>query len=252
MPTLEQQLADAIDAQNRLTQAVALYKSQIDSAVVAQKQAYDVWRDGVRKEFPAVNLLSNSRFTVDTNSDGMPDGFYSYYPCPSSPPTLSLIGPDSSAAVGSDAKIAYDVLSAALGETYWGHPGARVLKAAFPSNTPVSSSGQWSLNQIYPNNARLLSRGIYGYIKCASAPNAYGTYDCPGGATHIFGNGYINPADGVNKVVKFCPEPSMVTSACLGFLFSANGISAGTTIYLAAPWYANGFVKDYPSSIEGR
>ncbi len=35
MPTLEQQLADAIDSQNRLTQAVASYKSQIDSALAA-------------------------------------------------------------------------------------------------------------------------------------------------------------------------------------------------------------------------
>ena len=37
MPTLEQQLADAIASQNALTQAVASYKSQLDSAVAAMK-----------------------------------------------------------------------------------------------------------------------------------------------------------------------------------------------------------------------
>lgn len=51
MATLEQQLADAIKAQNDLTQAVALYKSQLDLAVAAQISALNTWRDGARAEF---------------------------------------------------------------------------------------------------------------------------------------------------------------------------------------------------------
>lgn len=252
--SLEQQLSDAIAAQNALTQAVAAKKGEIDAATAAQIAAMNAWKDGARGEYPANNLLSNSRFLTDTNADGMPDGFYSYYPCSSAPPTLSLITPDGAAVAGTDAKIAYDVLTAAFGYSYWGMPGAKVLKVNFASNTPVTSSGQWSFGQVYPNHARMLSRGIYGYVKCATAPSAFGVWDCPGGESHIFGTGAGNlpVADGINKVVKFCPNPSVVTAATLGFLFLANGISAGTTIYLAAPWYSNGFVKDYPSSIEGR
>lgn len=39
MPTLEQQLADAIKAQNDLTQAVALYKSQLDAAAQSARDS---------------------------------------------------------------------------------------------------------------------------------------------------------------------------------------------------------------------
>lgn len=252
--SLEQQLSDAIQAQNALTHAVASKMGEIDAATAAQTAALNAWRDSARSEYPAVNLLSNSRFLTDTNADGMPDGFYSYYPCSAAPPTLSLISPDGSAAAGSDARIASNLLATAFGSTYWGFPSGKVLKVNFASSTPVTPTGQWSLGQVYPNNARLLSRGIYGYVKCVTAPTTFGVLDCPGGDTHVFGTGagYLPAADGINKVVKFCPNPSTVTSATLGFLFLASGITAGTTIYLAAPWFANGFVNDYPSSIEGR
>ncbi len=65
MPTLEQQLADAIKAQNDLTQAVSLYKSQIDRAVADQKAAYDGWQRGIKSSMPVTPnlLLDTKRFT---------------------------------------------------------------------------------------------------------------------------------------------------------------------------------------------
>lgn len=65
MPTLEQQLADAIKAQNDLTQAVALYKSQIDSAVASQKQAYDAWKAGARGEYLLMRRHALQTATID-------------------------------------------------------------------------------------------------------------------------------------------------------------------------------------------
>jgi hypothetical protein len=42
--SLEQQLSDAIAAQNALTQAVATKKGEIDAATVAQQAAFDAWK----------------------------------------------------------------------------------------------------------------------------------------------------------------------------------------------------------------
>lgn len=65
MATLEQQLADAIAAQNALTQAVANYKQQLDQSVASQKAAYDAWKSGIKSSMPVTpNLLVDTkRFT---------------------------------------------------------------------------------------------------------------------------------------------------------------------------------------------
>ena len=51
MPTIEQKLDAAIDAQNALTQMVASKKGEIDAAVAAQISELNKWRDGARAEF---------------------------------------------------------------------------------------------------------------------------------------------------------------------------------------------------------
>lgn len=74
MPTLEQDLASAIAAQNLLTQVVANYKAQLDQSVAAQKTAYDAWIDNVKSQIPMPpNLIANAAMTKVTN--GIPDGF---------------------------------------------------------------------------------------------------------------------------------------------------------------------------------
>jgi hypothetical protein len=45
--SLEQQLSDAIAAQNALTQAVAAKKGEIDAATAAQLAAFNAWKSGV-------------------------------------------------------------------------------------------------------------------------------------------------------------------------------------------------------------
>lgn len=83
MPTLEEQLTAAIKAQNDLTQAVALYKSQLDSTVAAQKAeydrmlaaqktAYDAWRAG-----SALNhaVIRTSRNQLGAVTGDLLDGF---------------------------------------------------------------------------------------------------------------------------------------------------------------------------------
>lgn len=53
---LEQQLADAIAAQNALTQAVAAKQAQIDGATAAQQAAFLAWMDNAKHQFASNNL----------------------------------------------------------------------------------------------------------------------------------------------------------------------------------------------------
>ena len=56
--SLEQQLSDAIAAQNALTQAVAAKKGEIDAATAAQSAAFTAWMNNAKNNF-AANTLSN-------------------------------------------------------------------------------------------------------------------------------------------------------------------------------------------------
>ena len=54
--TLEQQLADAIAAQNALTQVVAGKQAQIDGATGAQQAAFAAWMDNAKHQFASNNF----------------------------------------------------------------------------------------------------------------------------------------------------------------------------------------------------
>lgn len=70
--SLEQQLSDAIAAQNALTQAVAAKKGEIDAAVISQKQAYDNWMANAAFGGAVVRTSKNQ---VGTVTAGLLDGF---------------------------------------------------------------------------------------------------------------------------------------------------------------------------------
>lgn len=70
--SLEQQLSDAIAAQNALTQAVAAKKGEIDAAVTAQKAAYDAWMANTALGGAVVRTSKNQ---VGTVTSGLLDGF---------------------------------------------------------------------------------------------------------------------------------------------------------------------------------
>ncbi len=55
---LEQQLTDAIAAQNALTQAVANWKGQVEAATAAQQAAFTAWMNNAKNQFASNNLRS--------------------------------------------------------------------------------------------------------------------------------------------------------------------------------------------------
>ena len=59
--SLEQQLSEAIAAQNALTQAVAGWKERIDAAVAAQQAAFDAWRNQVFRQVAVTTELHQYR-----------------------------------------------------------------------------------------------------------------------------------------------------------------------------------------------
>ncbi len=59
--SLEQQLSEAIAAQNALTQAVANWKERIDASVAAQQAAFAAWRNQVFRQVAVTTDLKQYR-----------------------------------------------------------------------------------------------------------------------------------------------------------------------------------------------
>ncbi len=69
---LEQQLTDAIAAQNALTQAVANWKERMDASVAAQQAAFAAWR----AQLTAASIGAEPRYQFDIKIMGSPDWLY--------------------------------------------------------------------------------------------------------------------------------------------------------------------------------
>jgi hypothetical protein len=68
--SLEQQLSDAISAQNALTQAVAGKMGQIDQAVQQKKDELEAWRVASVGKLPTINLMRDSGRFFDIDAVG--------------------------------------------------------------------------------------------------------------------------------------------------------------------------------------
>ena len=68
--SLEQQLTDAIAAQNALTQAVAGWKGQVEAATAAQQAAFDAWRNQVFRQVAVTTELKEYRTILRVTPSG--------------------------------------------------------------------------------------------------------------------------------------------------------------------------------------
>ncbi len=68
--SLEQQLTDAIAAQNALTQAVANWKERIDASVAAQQAAFAAWRNQVFRQVAVTTELHQYRTILRVQPSG--------------------------------------------------------------------------------------------------------------------------------------------------------------------------------------
>lgn len=238
--SLEQQVANLVTASNNLTVEVAGKQAAIDARVAAKITELEAWKAAARNEYPAVNLLANNRFQVDSNSDGFPDSFFAFYSASATPPTYALITPDGNAAAGSDAKIACDLVAFAVGVDFT--VPSKVLKVTIPASITVGAADIWSLNQSISIFHGLSSRGVYYYAKTA-------------------GTAYINvgdqPGGDANLVPEFNkPQKAFLTTnggaSNVPFILLVTDRTAPLTLFLANPWLTAGYVDHALNSIEGR
>ena len=68
--SLEQQLTDAIAAQNALTQAVANWKGQVEASVAAQQAAFAAWRNQVFRQVAVTTELHQYRTILRVQPSG--------------------------------------------------------------------------------------------------------------------------------------------------------------------------------------
>ncbi|MGQ0710352.1 MAG: hypothetical protein ACT4NV_11450 [Rhodoferax sp.] len=238
--SLEQQIAGLVTATNALTQEVSGKMAAITQTVDAKKGELDAWKANARREYPSVNLLANSRFQTDSNSDGYPDGFFSFYSASATPPTYELITPDGLAVAGSDAKIAHELVAFAVGVDFT--VPSKVLKVTIPTSTTVGAADAWTLNQSLPILRGQSSRGVYYYAKTAGSA-AITVADQPGGSTGDIAQ--------FNQPQKAFLHADTGTSN-VPFLLMVSARTAPLTLFLANPWLTAGYVDHAPNSIEGR
>lgn len=236
--SLESQIAALVQSTSGLTQEVANKQAQVDARVAAKIAELEAWRAGARAEYPVVNLLANSRFAADGNADGYPDGYYSYYS--GGTPSYALIAPDAAAAAGSDAKIASDLV-ASITDTIGFALSMKVMKVALAASATSGAADTWSLNQAIQLARGRYSRGISVYVKTVGTAKVLIT-DNPGGQSVV---AQLN-------AVQTLFETGNAGGQSGGFLLSCFDRSAPTTLYLAAPWFADGYCDHWPSAIESR
>ncbi|UGA38918.1 hypothetical protein JOS77_04335 [Chromobacterium haemolyticum] len=84
--SLESGIASLVTASTELTATVRGKTAEIDAKVAAKIAELEQWRVSARSEYPAINILANTGF-VDSNNDGVPDGWaYSSFNYNSNPP----------------------------------------------------------------------------------------------------------------------------------------------------------------------
>ncbi len=74
--SLEQQLTDAIAAQNALTQAVANWKERMDASVAAQQAAFEAWRKTLVETINGVDVSSVGNLKMFTRACYINEGGY--------------------------------------------------------------------------------------------------------------------------------------------------------------------------------
>lgn len=244
--SLEQQLSDAIAAQNALTQAVAGKKAEIDAATAAQQAAFTAWMNSARSEYGRFNLLKNSLFGTDANADGIPDGFFSYTALPTGT-TFSLVVPafaaDANPILGfpsdrstwTDGQIAAGLLSEAWGQSVRGFMTKKpmaVMKVTCPS--AINTTYGFALCQTAHHRNGKASRGLWIWSKTAGV-SALNT-DAPGPNS----NPVNVPVAVPTKVWAFGD------SSAEGYGFIASVFSSGAaTFFVALPWVAEGYCDNW-------
>ncbi len=217
-----------------------------------QQAKVDGFIANARKEFGSVNLLTNSDFMIDSNADGFPDNFYTYYPGVSA--TYSLIIPDRNAAAGTDQKIASQILAKALfndenqpPNNFWlflVENQFRVLKAniTLNPNTATNGTNRWSLNQNVKQISKgsVITRGASVYIPSIPSGIEINVFDNPGG-TAIDGVGFANQPGFYNLYA----VDKDTQSGHLGFLLNAvnnTTVTQTITLYIGFPVFALGHI----------
>ncbi len=238
--TLEARLAEVVDVTRQLTNEVSGKMVSIDRLVNQKINDMETWRNSARSEFGIVNLLGNTRFNNDSNLDGFPDNFYTYFGAGS--PQYKIVIPDSSAAAGSDARIAYDLVSIVVSSPTSSSTDLRVLKVDLLASVTSGDLDRWCLNQYCNLGQGIYSRGIHVYAK-TSGHAVIEISDNPGGGGMLMQN--------MNTPVRLWHSGAQ-TGRRMGFLLNCYDRTAPVSIYIAAPWMCNGYKDSWPTAIENR